>query len=492
MAKELQRAEIEVDGRTMALVAESVVVKGDISAMEPGDKARYYIQTCQSLGLNPATQPLAPLKLNGKEILYPTRGATDQLAAIHRLHREIIDGPKVIDINGAKVGYCVARATHPNGRTETAIATVPFADPAMLYMKLETKAKRRVTLSILGLGWLDETEVESIPAGAKSPAPPIDLTSAVISPDPRELVELRERLADGDTVGTFDALVAVYDETVGVSSDPDARAAGLRACYAHLEETLGLKGQRVRFKAAIDVLERERAAAKRAARAQAEPAVDVVPALPPALASFYTSAEQIELPGEAVALWIKHRAELATLAPAEREAAWKALCARTEEVGKMKNAKVWLKRAIAEEDARRGGAVENPTRSPDDDGPGGGGAPRPANDAPAEDDPEREAIQAESTGARTEASLRAYLAGKYNHPAVRNAAGAHAADYDLPRARYVAVCAERLQAVTPGGLDDEQAAAIVEQAITAHAARAAARARTVAALEIVNNARKVA
>ena len=30
-------------------------------------------------------------------------------------------------------------------------------------MKAETKAKRRVTLSIAGLGWLDETELETIP-----------------------------------------------------------------------------------------------------------------------------------------------------------------------------------------------------------------------------------------------------------------------------------------------------------------------------------------
>jgi hypothetical protein len=30
-------------------------------------------------------------------------------------------------------------------------------------MKGETKAKRRVTLSIAGLGWLDETELETIP-----------------------------------------------------------------------------------------------------------------------------------------------------------------------------------------------------------------------------------------------------------------------------------------------------------------------------------------
>lgn len=30
-------------------------------------------------------------------------------------------------------------------------------------MKAETKAKRRVTLSVAGLGWLDETEVVSVP-----------------------------------------------------------------------------------------------------------------------------------------------------------------------------------------------------------------------------------------------------------------------------------------------------------------------------------------
>ena len=41
----------------------------------------------------------------------------------------------------------------------------------------------------------------------------------------------------------------------------------------------------------------------------------------------------IELPGESVAVWMKHRADLATLLSAYRETAWKALCARTEEVG---------------------------------------------------------------------------------------------------------------------------------------------------------------
>jgi hypothetical protein len=74
---------------------------------------------------------------------------------------------------------------------------------------------------------------------------------------------------------------------------------------------------------------------------------------PPALEDFYQRLAEIELPGESVAVWMRYRADLAPLDASLREGAWKALCKRTEDVGKMKNAKVWLKKAIAEEDARR-------------------------------------------------------------------------------------------------------------------------------------------
>lgn len=288
--KKLDRADIELDAKTTARVVESLVIRGDISALSPEERSRFYVQMCESLGLNPASNPFAILRLNGKEILYPTRGATDQLAAIHKLNREIVDGPRVIDLAGTKMVYCVCRATHPNGRIETAVATVPLADPLNALMKCETKGKRRATLSILGLGMLDECELDTIPAHLKSPGTPIEVPASA------------------------------------------------------------------RGGAPVDV--------------PAEPVVDTTPAvappvpeLPAPLAHFIVCAEQIELPGEAVALWIKHRAELATLEPSQREDAWKALCKRTEDVGKMKNAKVWLKRAIAEEDCRRSGTGQfgNPT-----------------------------------------------------------------------------------------------------------------------------------
>ena len=37
-------------------------------------------------------------------------------------------------------------------------------------MKAETKAKRRCTLSLCGLGMLDESEIETIPGAVRAPA----------------------------------------------------------------------------------------------------------------------------------------------------------------------------------------------------------------------------------------------------------------------------------------------------------------------------------
>ena len=98
--------------------------------------------------------------------------------------------------------------------------------------------------------------------------------------------------------------------------------------------------------------------------AQPEQTTEVVPdAAPaemhPALQEFTQRLTEIELPGEGVAVWLKHRAAVSELPAADRETAWKAICARVEEVGKLKNAKVWLKKAIAEEDARRQIAAAN-------------------------------------------------------------------------------------------------------------------------------------
>ncbi len=141
---------------------ESVVIHGDLSKLSPGQKSAYYIRLCESLGLNPMTKPFEYMKLNGKETLYAKRDAADQLRKIHRVSikisaREIINDVYVV----------TAQATMPDGRCDEATGAVAIAGLkgetlANAYLKCETKAKRRVTLSICGLGFLDETEVDSI------------------------------------------------------------------------------------------------------------------------------------------------------------------------------------------------------------------------------------------------------------------------------------------------------------------------------------------
>jgi len=169
--------------------------------------------------------------------------------------------------------------------------------------------------------------------------------------------------------------------------------------------------------------------------------------VPPALAAFHARVAEIELPGEGVSVWMKHRAELGPLNPADRENAWKALCKRIEDVGKMKNAKVWLKKAIAEEDARR---------TPPPDGPRGGGAPAPqasantnATGAAPESAPANgaRALAAVPTWAADEEGIRWHLSTKGAVRALENSVRLHGRA--LAGTSYLHLAAERLCALSP-------------------------------------------
>jgi hypothetical protein len=160
---------------TMSLVEdnanlyESLALRGDLSGLSAADKTQYYKSLCERLGLDPATQPFIPLKLNGKEILYASRGCTDQLARLHQVNRLIVSRE---EINGVYLIVC--EASLPNGRSEQSTGAVSIGGQkgdqlANSLMKCETKAKRRATLSLLGLGMLDESELETIPQYAQAP-----------------------------------------------------------------------------------------------------------------------------------------------------------------------------------------------------------------------------------------------------------------------------------------------------------------------------------
>jgi hypothetical protein len=152
-----------------AATIELVIADGDLSKLEPHQRVQFYAKTCESVGLNPYTRPFEYMRLNGAVRLYAKREATDQLRKIHNvsislIERETIEGVHVV----------TARATMPSGRTDESRGAVSIAgkkgdDLANSLMKSETKAKRRVTLSIVGLGWLDESELETIPNARRVP-----------------------------------------------------------------------------------------------------------------------------------------------------------------------------------------------------------------------------------------------------------------------------------------------------------------------------------
>ena len=160
-------------------VMESVIAKGDLAKLTPDERVRYYNAVCKSLGLNALTTPLAYITLNNKLTLYATRTCTDQLRKINGVSLEVVTRHVADDILTVHV-----KATTPDGRSDEDFGSVAFPSAlkgearANAVMKAVTKAKRRATLSICGLGWLDETEVEAIP-GAR--LPPHDLQTGEIT-----------------------------------------------------------------------------------------------------------------------------------------------------------------------------------------------------------------------------------------------------------------------------------------------------------------------
>jgi hypothetical protein len=176
---------------------EQVVIVGDLARLTPADRVMYYQETCRSLGLNPLTKPFQYIVLNGKLTLYATRTATDQLRAIKGISIDRIEQSEVADIYTATVyGH------DQTGRTDTDTGAVSIAklvgeNRANAIMKAITKGKRRLTLSLAGLGWLDETEVGSIPSAQ---AVEVDQeTGEIHEPEPTvtEVIAARRRTIAG-------------------------------------------------------------------------------------------------------------------------------------------------------------------------------------------------------------------------------------------------------------------------------------------------------
>jgi hypothetical protein len=152
-------------------ILKNLISNGDLSGLSKEQKAEYYWHFCVRLGLDPIAQPFRILRLNGKEVLYCDRSGAQQLSRLHNVSHFIMARDT---LNGCYV--VTARAATPDGRCSESIGAVTIENLrgdslCNAMMKAETKAKRRATLDLLGLGILDETEIATIQHAQTAAAP---------------------------------------------------------------------------------------------------------------------------------------------------------------------------------------------------------------------------------------------------------------------------------------------------------------------------------
>lgn len=137
---------------------QSVILNSDLSKITEVERLNYYASVCESLGLNPLTKPFEFITLNSKLVMYASRNCTEQLRNTRRVALKIVSRETI-----GTVYVVTAQAMLLDGRTDESTGAVNTENLkgealANAMMKAETKAKRRVTLSICGLSMMDASE----------------------------------------------------------------------------------------------------------------------------------------------------------------------------------------------------------------------------------------------------------------------------------------------------------------------------------------------
>jgi hypothetical protein len=215
------------------------VVEGDLGRLTPKERVAYYHARCKELGINPAAKPFGFIRFEGtsRVEMYALKSCTDQLRALRSISLTIKAERQEGDVY---IVHC--KASTPDGRADEDFGAVSIAglkgnQLANAIMKAITKAKRRTTLSICGLGILDETELETI-ANARVEATPamavdvsqhdahaapkqIEATVMEEAPksEPRSKKSLYQELREGlVTASSLDVLRAVWADVYAVKS----------------------------------------------------------------------------------------------------------------------------------------------------------------------------------------------------------------------------------------------------------------------------------
>lgn len=179
MSDKLVPYELPVDPEAL----NRALMAGDLSKLSPADRTQYYLALCQSVGLNWLSRPFIVLKTqDGSLQWYATVGCADQLRKRDRVSMRVLG--RELTADGMYI--VTVEASTPDGRIEQAQGIVALAEPRMAWrknaqgeqvkveektssgepllipltgkarenamMRAESKAKRRATLAICGLG----------------------------------------------------------------------------------------------------------------------------------------------------------------------------------------------------------------------------------------------------------------------------------------------------------------------------------------------------
>jgi hypothetical protein len=174
------------------------ILSGDIASLNKTQRNQFLWRLAKGLGLNPLTKPFDLIILNNKLTVYANRTASDQLRRNNNISHEIVyQGPLKVgdtlrdDVYSVQIMMSQPIEGSETPRVEYAIGCVGIANLTgealgNAIMKCHTKALRRGTLAMCGLGFLDEIEVQSIADVARSTGrpgprrvlPPADVTAS--------------------------------------------------------------------------------------------------------------------------------------------------------------------------------------------------------------------------------------------------------------------------------------------------------------------------
>lgn len=140
-------------------ILQKILVDGDVAALTSEERMNYYLHMCDKAGVDPAGRPFEFISFKDRKtgktkmILYARKGCAEQLRRIHGI--SITDTKVTFN---EKMVVCTCTARNALGRSESDVGAVVLAAgyTDLALMRAVTKAKRRVTFGICGLGDIEE------------------------------------------------------------------------------------------------------------------------------------------------------------------------------------------------------------------------------------------------------------------------------------------------------------------------------------------------